>query len=160
MLKSSLQFLRKFKLMDEERLLEIYPPFWFMGVRVIHRDPQYRSIGVKLPIRWYGKNLNGTMFGGFMCAVADPLAALLCEKLFPGVQVWTKRNCVDFLRPAQGNLEIHVHITDDDIATIQNALDSEGQATHGFRYAFTDSKGRSIAKVHNVVFMRIKKNED
>lgn len=116
----------------------------------------YRHLHVKIPLKWYGKNLYGTMFGGWMCAVADPLPALLVQRIFRGTQVWTKRNSVDFLRPASSALELRVHVTQEDVNAIQAALDEKGHATHTFRFPFKDKRERNVAMVTNVIYVRRK----
>ena len=144
------------KFVSETKLLEMWPPFFVMGVKVVSVAKNYRHLHVRVPLRWYGTNLFGTMFGGWMSAVADPLPALLCQKIFKGTQVWTKRNLVDFLRPAFGDLDCRIDVSEDDVTQIQAALDSRGQATHLFRFPFKDKRGRVVAKCQNVVFIRKK----
>ena len=152
-----IRMLHEVKLIPERNLLEVYPPFLFMGVKVVYVSKNYRHIHIQLPLRWYGKNLYGTMFGGFICAVSDPLPALLCSKLFDGMQVWTKSQKVEFLRPAKGALDTHVRISTQDISMIKQALKSDGEATHAFSFMFQDERGREIAQVENTVFIRRKR---
>jgi acyl-coenzyme A thioesterase PaaI-like protein len=150
--------LRRFaKILPEPKLLELYPPFLFMGVKIKKVSPDYRHMHVVLPMRWYGKNLYGTMFGGFMCAVSDPLPALMCEKIFPGVEVWTKAHAVDFKKPGKGHLDLYIDISEKDVGIIGRALDETGKCTHPFQFSFKDSHGREVAHVHNTVYLRRKR---
>src|SRR5690242_2465947 len=93
--------LSRWRRFSDARLLEWYPPFLFMGVKVTEVARDYRKIRVEKPLRWYGKNMYGSMFGGFLAAVTDPLPALMCQRIFPGCQGWTKSHYVDFLKPAR-----------------------------------------------------------
>lgn len=155
-----IRFLNHARFLPEWFLLQLYPPFLFMGVKVISIASDYRHLHVKIPLRWYSKNMHGTLFGGFMCAVSDPLPTLLCGRLFPGVQVWTRRNSVEFLRPGKGSLDLRIEVTDLDIASIRESLQSNGQSMHTFEYCFRDKRGHVIAEVLNTVYLRKAKKRD
>ena len=139
------------------KLLELYPPFWFMGAQVKSVSGDYRRLHLRLPTRWYARNMHGTLFGGFMAAVSDPLPALLCARIFPGTEVWTKAIAIDFKRPAKTTLDIRVEIRQQDVQTIQSALHQEGKSSHEFYFDFTDADGAVIASVKNTVYLRLKK---
>ena len=130
-----------------------------MGVKVLRVAPDYRELSLEVPLRWYGRNMHGTMFGGFMCAVSDPLPTLLCERIFKGVQVWTRKNAVEFHKPARSRLSLTVVIRPEDIATIEKELELKGQTTHTFEFSFIDKRDRVIATVSNTVYLRRKQRE-
>ena len=109
---------------------------------------------MRIPLRWYNKNTHGTMFGGTICAVVDPLNALMCGKIFPGVEVLTKRNVVDFVRPARTQVHLRIEITEEDIQVISKKLKDDGEAAHEFKYDVQDERNRIVAKVSNTVFIR------
>ncbi len=149
-----LRLLQRWRLISDKRLLEYYPPFWFMGARIRDASPDFRRLVVSLPLRWYGVNLHGTMFGGFMCAVSDPLHALLCAKIFPGTEAWTRAHSVDFRRPARGGVELRIQITEREVGAIGRALAKDGRATHTFECSFWDKRDHPVAQVRNTVFLR------
>lgn len=140
------------------KLLEYYPPFWIMGVQVKNVSEDFREVEVRLPLRWYAKNTHGTMFGGYMCAVSDPIAAIMCGELFRGhgVESWTKAHSVTFLKPGRTVLTLKIKITDEDMQAIQAGLDQHQKVTHTFEFYFTDKAGVQIARVHNTVFLRMR----
>lgn len=154
------RFLGLFKFLSDRRLLELYPPFFLMGVRIRDVHPQYRSMKAILPLRWYGKNFHGTMYGGFIASVSDPLAALLCLKIFRKVEVWTKKHEVEFLRPAKSELTFMVEVSEQDVQEIQTQLDKEGRATHEFSFPCVDRHGRVIAQIRNQVFLRLRRKRE
>lgn len=136
------------------KMLELYPPFFFMGVKIKRVSKDYRELDALLPLRWFGKNGHGTMFGGFMCSLSDPLAALMCGRIFPGNEVWTKANCVEFLRPGRSDLLLSIRITDEDVAKIGESLEAAGKASHVFEFSFRDREGTEVARVRNTVHVR------
>jgi acyl-coenzyme A thioesterase PaaI-like protein len=148
------RWLSKLKVIPGHKLLELYPPFLFMGVKITHISDDARKVVVRLPLRWYARNIHGTMFGGFMCAVSDPIPALMCSRQFPGTEVWTKAHYVRFRRPGKGALELRVEISDEDVVAIREELERLGEATRTFRYAFHDRRGKIVAHVRNTVFLR------
>lgn len=143
-------------LLSDRRLLEIYPPFFFMGAKVKDVAPDYRWIEVYLPLRWYGRNMHGTMFGGWLSAVSDPLPALLCSKVFKNVVVWTKSHCVDFRRPARGGVTIRVEMNDTIHAQISKDLETQGRSSAVFKYEIRDRAGRVVARVRNSAFVGLR----
>ncbi|MGE0614409.1 MAG: PaaI family thioesterase [Bacteriovoracia bacterium] len=149
-------FLSGLKLLPEKKLLELYPPFFFMGVTVKSVAKDYRKLHLQLPQRWYSGNMHGTIFGGFICAVSDPLPVLLLARIIPGTQVWTKSQKVEFLKPGKGRLDLIVTISEDDVSQIKTALQSKGSSTHTFFYSFKDKRGRVVAEVANTVYIRKK----
>jgi len=151
-----ISLLKIFSKFSEVKAFEFYPPFWFMGVKIKKITDDYRQIDVTVPIRWYAKNAHGSLFGGFLCAVSDPLAALLCGKIFPGSEVWTKEHHIDFLRPAKSRLHLSVIVTQEHVDLIEKELNEKGQCQPVFESYFLDEKDKKIAKVINTVFIRRK----
>ncbi len=151
---STVDVLTAFDFIPDTKKLELYPPFFLMGVKVIRVAEDFRHLTVRLPLRWYGRNHHSTMFGGFMAAVADPLPALLCAKLFPHCDVWTKRMSITFLRPGRTDLEVRMDITPEQIDAIQQELDGNGSATPQFEFFYWDQKNRRVARIKNIVAMK------
>lgn len=136
------------------KALELYPPFLFMGVKIDHISKDFRNLVASMPTRWYSVNFHGSLFGGNMCSASDPLPALMCARIFDGVDVWTKANSVEFNKPAKGRIEMRIEISDSDVITIQNQLDSQGKAIHAFEFSYWDKSGNEIAKVKNTVYLK------
>ena len=156
---SLVKHIAKFKFLPAERLMEYYPPFLFMGVKIEHVAKDYSSLRFSLPLRWYSKNTHGTMFGGFICAAADPVAAILCGRIFRDAITWTKHQFVDFIKPGKGRLHATVKITEDDIKAINDALSTKGKIIYEFEFNFYDAHEVLVAKVRNGVYLRAKKKK-
>lgn len=134
-------------------LLRFYPPFLFMGARVELSD-DCRRLRLKLPLRWYGRNNNGALFGGFLCAASDPFPALLFERILPGVAAWTRSHRLDYLRPAQSAVVMRLEIDDATVAELRADLESEGRAERAFEYYFRDERGRRVARVTSTAYLQ------
>ncbi|MCC7443126.1 MAG: DUF4442 domain-containing protein [Bdellovibrionales bacterium] len=140
--------------MPDGLLVRLYPPFLLMGMRIRSVSPDYHHLEAELPIRWWARNLNGTLFGGFMCAATDPLAALMCHRIFPGAEIWTKSHTLEFLKPAKSRLRIVVDIPEEQVRAIQSDLDQGGRSTQTFEYLMIDDRNRVVARVRNTLFIR------
>lgn len=154
---SLISLLPRLRILPERILLQLFPPFLFMGVKVREVSRDYRVVELTLPLRWYGKNVYGTMFGGFIAAFSDPIPLLMCEKIFPGAQAWTSHHEIDFLKPGRTALDLRVEVTEAEVNAIRAQLDASGEATHTFRYLVKDQRKRDIARISNTVFMRYRK---
>ena len=68
-----------------------------MRIKVLEISDDWRTVRIRLPLNAMSRNPGGVMFGGYQAALADPIAALACARVFPGYSVWT-RAMTDFLR--------------------------------------------------------------
>lgn len=144
----------KIHFLPKDKLLQYYPPFFLMGVKVRRVGSDGRELEVTLPLRWYSKNTHGTMFGGFITAVADPLPAIMCGEILKGVEVWSKSQFVDFLKPGRTKLHATVKISEHDLKEIEKNLQAEAKTTHTFEFYFKDSAGANVAHVKNTVYFK------
>lgn len=87
------------RLMSEKLKIELYPPFFLMRVKVLEISRKWRTVRMRLPLNTVSRNPGGVMFGGFQAALADPVAALACSRVFPGYSCWTRAMSIDFKVP-------------------------------------------------------------
>lgn len=145
------EFLRR--RLPPARRLEWYPPLRALRVRVVELSPDWRRVRIRLPLR-DNRNPGGSMFGGAMACVADPVAALSCLWLFPGHAVWTRELTLDFHREARTDMELRYAIETEQELAIRDELTQRGRATPAFAYGFFDRAGRECVSVHCRVAIR------
>lgn len=148
------QWILKFQALPLEKLLELYPPFLWMGMKITYLSKDFKTLEARVPLRWYVRNMHGTMFGGQICAATDPLPAMMCSRIFKNVDVWTKRHAVEFKRPARSDLTIKIQITDADLDQIRQELDTHRRCSYDFRFNILDQQNHIVARVRNRVFFR------
>ena len=134
--------------------LENFEPFKMMQVKILELTPDWRSIILLLPLSKAATNHQGTMFGGFMASLADPVAALACGKLFPGYAAWTRKLSVDFLRAGITDLELRFKFPPELEPIIAKELKDKGRSTPTFEYAYYLKDGTLCAKVECTVAIR------
>lgn len=134
--------------------LENFEPFKMMQVQILELSPDWRSIKLLLPLTEAATNHQGTMFGGFMASLADPVAALSCGKIFPGYAAWTRKLSVDFLRAGTTDLELCFDFPAEQEPIIAKELAQKGRSTPTFIYSYHLKDGTVCAEVECTVAIR------
>lgn len=153
---NALRVLRKLSFLSGRRRLEWYPPFFFMGVKVIEMQDDWSRVRIRLPLNARSKNMGDSMFGGYQASLADPIAALACAKRFPGYSVWTRAMTIDFIREGNSDLELRFEFDEKLNHVIKEELQQKGRSTPIFEYALYRDDGEICSKIKNTVAIRPK----
>ncbi len=139
------------------RIVNLWPPFLFSGIRATHLSPDYRKAEVVLKQHWYNSNYVGVHFGGSLFAMTDAFYMLmLMNVLGKGYYVWDRRACIDYLKPGRGTVTARFNIDDAALAAIlQNTADGEKYFPE-FTVEITDTQDEVIAKVQKTLYVRRK----
>ena len=79
------------------RILNLWPPFLFAGIRVAAFSDDFRHARVELRMRPWNRNYVGTHFGGSLFAMTDPFWMLLAmQAIGPDYVVWDKAGTIVF----------------------------------------------------------------
>lgn len=151
-----LRFIGGLQFIPQAKRLEWYPPFRAMGMKVLEMQDDWRVVRIRLPLNWRSKNPGGVMFGGWQAALADPIAALACARVFPGYSVWTRAMKIDFQKGGSTDLELRFSMSAEQEAAIRAELASRGRATPTFTYHYHLSDGSICTVVENTVAIRPK----
>lgn len=144
------------RFLSDARRLEIYPPFFFMRVKVLEVSEGWRRIRIRLPLNSFSRNPGGVMFGGYQAALADPIAALACARVFPNYSVWTRAMSIDFQRGGNTDLELRFEFSAELESSIRSELATQGRATPTFEYGYYLTDGSRCTVVRNTVAIRPK----
>ncbi len=139
--------------LSPHRRLEWYPPFRAMRVRVLELSDDWRQVQLLLPLA-PNRNPGGGMFGGAMACLADPVAALVCNRVFPGHQVWTRELSLDFVHEGRSDMTLRFMLDSVQEEAIGEELAVRGRATPRFSYGFFDQSGRQCITVGSRVAIR------
>lgn len=134
--------------------LENFEPFKMMQVKILELTPDWRKIRLLLPLSNAAINHQGTMFGGFIASLADPIAALSCGKLFPEYAAWTRKLKVDFKRAGTTDLELRFDFPPELEPVIVKELNENGRSTPTFEYAYYLKDGSVCAAIECDVALR------
>ncbi|MGB9429249.1 MAG: PaaI family thioesterase [Gammaproteobacteria bacterium] len=142
-----LGIIAKLKFLPEARRLELYPPFFKMGIKVLEVRDDWRQVRVRLPLTSFSRNLSGDMFGGWQ-------AALACARVFPGYAVFTRAMNIEFDKPGRTDLELRFGMTPEQERAIAAELKANGRATPSFEYGFYLADGVQCTRIINTVAIR------
>ncbi len=142
------------KIISDARLLELYPPFLPMRIKVIEIADNWRLVRIRLPLNARSRNPGGVMFGGYQAALADPIAALACARIFPGYSVWTRAMTISFDHGGDSDLEMRFSLTPEQEAAIRIELGRDGRSTPSFEYGYFRKDGVRCTVVRNTVAIR------
>ena len=150
--------LRLFRLIGARRRrdIEVFPPWWTMGVRVLENRDNWRHVRLRLPLGFFTSNLGGQMFGGSQASLADPVAAIACAHLFPDYAVWTRTMTIDFRAIGNSDLELRFDFDPAIEAQIRADLAAHGRSDPTFEFGFYRADGVVCTHVTNTVAIRPK----
>jgi acyl-coenzyme A thioesterase PaaI-like protein len=141
-------------ILPDASLLELYPPFMPMRIKVLEISGQWRNVRILLPLNARSRNPGGVMFGGYQAALADPIAALACARVFPGYSVWTRAMAISFDHGGTSDLEMRFALTSEQERDIRMQLESKGRATPTFEYGYVRQDGVRCTVIKNTVAIR------
>jgi len=152
---------RKVSAATLRRVLNVWPPFLFAGIRVRAVSGDFRHASVELRQRWYNRNFVGTHFGGSLFAMTDPFWMIMTmQALGDGYIVWDKAATIDFVKPGRGKVCARFDLDDDVLARIRDATAGGGKHLHWFETDVIDAEGDVVAKVRKQVYVRRKRPRD
>jgi uncharacterized protein (TIGR00369 family) len=134
--------------------LERFPPFRYMGIKVLQLTGTWGQVRLLLPLSNANKNPGGGMFGGSMAALADPVPAMAANRKFPGNNVWTREMSIDFRRPGLSDLELRFDFPDAKMAQIAQDMRRIGRSSPLFEFGLYDADNQLVAWVYNRVAIR------
>jgi acyl-coenzyme A thioesterase PaaI-like protein len=149
-----MKFMSRSGIVPDARLLEMYPPFVPMRIRVLEIAAGWRTVRILLPLNAMSRNPGGVMFGGWQAALADPIAALACARVFPGYSVWTRAMTISFDHGGNSDLELRFVLTPEQEAGIRMELARDGRSTPTFEYGYVRQDGVRCTAVRNTVAIR------
>ncbi len=131
----------------------MYPPFLFIGANFVF-DVKRKAITIRIPLRWYTRNNNSALFGGAICAAADPFPALFLQQLIPGTSAWTKDIKVEYLKPVRSEIISTIVISDGELEVLKRAVEQNGNVEKRFEYHFCNSGNEKVARITTAAYLR------
>ena len=139
------------------RIMNLWPPFLFSGIRVEAIADDWRYARVRLKLRWYNRNYVKTQFGGALFAMVDPFWMILTlEALRHEYIVWDRAGEIEFIAPGRSDVIAEISIDDAMLAEIRAAT---ANGEKHLRWCDTEIKneaGELIARVRKQIYVRRK----
>ncbi len=139
------------------RVMNLWPPFLFSGIRVLEITPDWRYARVVLRRHWYNGNYVGTHFGGSLFAMTDPfwmIPTLRC--LGSDYIVWDKAAEIEFIAPGREDVFAEFHIDDAMLDEIRAATAGGEKYLRWCETEIRTAGGELIARVRKQLYVRLK----
>ncbi|NII10077.1 DUF4442 domain-containing protein [Oleiagrimonas sp. C23AA] len=139
------------------RLLNLWPPFLFTGVRVTELAPDWSQARVVLRLHRWNRNYVGTQFGGSLFAMGDPFwMLLLMHQLGRDYYVWDRAGSIDFVAPGRGDVYAHFVLDAPTVEQIRQQAAGGDKVLHWFEQELTLADGTVVARVRKQLYIRLK----
>ena len=148
---------RKVSARTLRRVLNVWPPFLFSGIRVRELAGDWRHARVELREHWYNRNFVGTHFGGSLFAMTDPFWMLLVMRsIGRDYFVWDRAGAIDFLRPGRGVVHADFRLDDATLEDIRAQTADGAKHLRWFETPVIDANGETVAKVRKQLYVKRK----
>lgn len=140
------------------RILNLWPPFLFAGIRVIAIAEDYRSARVELRMRPWNRNYVGTHFGGSLFAMTDPFWMIMVkERLGRDYMVWDKAAQIEFVKPGRGTVHAEFDLDEAVLDELRAATAGGEKSLRWFDTEVIDKEGDTVARIRKQVYVRRKR---
>ena len=125
------------------------------GGRLRYIAPDWSEVRLDLPLSWRTRNYVGTIFGGSLYACVDPIYMLmLLHRLGPEFVVWDKAASIQFKKPGRATLHARFIVSDEELAAIRAALETQRSVDRTYTVDLTDSSGTVCATIEKLLYIR------
>lgn len=139
------------------RLVNLWPPLLFSGIRAKSISDDYRQVDVTLTLRWYNRNYVHVHFGGSLFAMTDPWYMLmLMHNLGRDYYVWDQRGTIEYVAPGRGVVTARFRLDDAIINEIRERTADGEKYLPEFHVEIFNEQQELVARVHRVLYVRKK----
>lgn len=125
------------------------------GGRLRYIAEDWSEVRLDLPLSWHTRNYVGTIFGGSIYSAVDPIYMLmLIHRLGPEFVVWDKSASIQFKKPGRETLHAKFLISDEELAAVRTALDSQRSIDRTYVVQLVDGSGTICATVEKIIYIR------
>jgi acyl-coenzyme A thioesterase PaaI-like protein len=142
------------------RILNLWPPFLFAGIRVLELSDDMRRARVVLKRHWYNRNFVGTHFGGSLFAMTDPFwMVMTLYRLGDGYIVWDKSAEIEFVEATRAPVFAEFVLDDATIEAIRAATEGGEKCLRWFETEVRTTEGQVVARVRKELYVRRKRRD-
>jgi acyl-coenzyme A thioesterase PaaI-like protein len=140
------------------RMMNLWPPYRFAGIRVLEIAPDYSRAVVSLRLTAMNRNYVGTQFGGSLFSMADPFWMLLVmNQLGRDYVVWDQRAEIEFVRPGRGEVRTEFVVDPVVLDRLRDAAAGGDKVLEWFENDIVDMSGVVVARVRRQLYVRRKR---
>ncbi|GAA4358617.1 DUF4442 domain-containing protein [Kangiella marina] len=135
-----------------KRVLNLWPPFWGAGIRVLQLADDWSYAKVRLRKYWFNRNYVNTHYGGSLFSMTDPFyMLLLLHEMGRDYVVWDKKSEIKFIKPGRKDVFAEFHVTQEQVNELKQQLLNADKIQPVFEVDIKDEDGLLIAKVWKTI---------
>ena len=139
------------------RILNLWPPLLFAGIRVERLD-DYRYARVRLRLAWYNRNYVRVHFGGSLFSMTDPFWMIMVLKSLGDEHVvWDQAAEIRFVSPGREDVFAEFRIDDAVLDDLRAATAGGPKCLRWFETEVRTASGEVVAVVRKQVYVRRKR---
>ena len=139
------------------RLMNLWPPFLFSGIRLTRVSEDYREAEVQLRKHWFNQNYVGVHFGGSLFAMTDACYMVMLVKILgKGYYVWDRRASIDYVKPGRGTVTARFAVTEERLQEILTHTAGGEKYLPEFTVEIIDAEGDVVARVVKTLYVKKK----
>ncbi|MCH8531012.1 MAG: DUF4442 domain-containing protein [Saccharospirillum sp.] len=139
-------------------VMNLWPPFLFTGIKIVHISEDFRYTRVDLKWRPWTRNINNTQYGGSLFSMTDPIYALMLFGClgWDRYLIWDKSADIDFIAPGKGRLTAEFHIEDTQLHDIKHHTESGEKYFPEFVVHVRDQDQNLVCTVKRTLYVRLR----
>lgn len=139
------------------RALNIWPPFWGSGIKILSISEDFRSVKIRLKFRWWNKNANRSQYGGSIFSITDPIYSLMLMGILGKEYfVWDKEASINFIKPGTSDLHAEMEISQGMLDEILSDTANGEKCFPEFIIHVKDDEGNVVSEVQRKLYVRKK----
>lgn len=132
----------------------LFPAYRGTGGRVTYIAADSKEVRVELPLSWRTRNAVGTIFGGSLYGVIDPIYMIMLIRLLgPQYIVWDKAASIRFRKPGKTTLTATFRIDDAELDAIRAATAAGEPVDRTYTVELADREGVVHVTVEKLIFI-------
>jgi len=139
------------------RLMNLWPPLLFAGIRILEWDADFRRVVVRLAYRRLNTNYFHTQYGGSLFSMTDPFwSIMLLQALGREYTVWDQRGEIEFVAPGRSAVTTEMLLAPEVVDEVRAEAAAGGKVLRWFESEIVDADGALVARVRKQVYVRRK----
>jgi acyl-coenzyme A thioesterase PaaI-like protein len=136
-------------------MFNVWPTYFFAGVRVRALAVDFTSASVELRLGLLNRNYVGTAFGGTLFSMTDPFWMLLMlRQLGPGFVVWDRAASIKFLKPGRGRIRAEFSLPPAEVERVRALVHAATKIDQSYTVQLLDAGGVVVAEVEKTLYIR------
>ena len=142
-------------------MLNLWIPFIFNRIKIIHVSDDFRKIDVRLKLSFWNRNPGKAIWGGAIFSAVDSFYPIMLKQnaLLNGIktQFFTKSTQVNYIKEAKTKLIFNFKLTENEVSNMLNILNKDSKYQEWHTVYGIDENLNKCVKVKIQPYLRLRK---